>query len=70
MSDAGSTAPLRRQPATALGSAHTVQARPLAAQLAHELMSAVLQGAIQARRHHAVGGGVVRTLRRQPARRP
>ena len=44
MSDAGSTAPLRRQPATALGSAHTVQARPLAAQLAHELMSAVLQG--------------------------
>jgi DNA-binding FadR family transcriptional regulator len=47
MSDAGSPAPLRRLPATALASANAVQARPLAAQLAHQLMSAVLQGAFK-----------------------
>jgi DNA-binding FadR family transcriptional regulator len=45
--DLRSTAALSRPPATALGSAHAVHARPLAAQVAHELMSAVLQGAFK-----------------------
>ena len=36
-----------RSPATGLASASTVHARPLASQVAHELMSAVLQGAFK-----------------------
>ena len=45
--DLRSTAAASRPPATALGSAHAVHARPLAAQVAHELMSAILQGAFK-----------------------
>jgi GntR family transcriptional regulator, transcriptional repressor for pyruvate dehydrogenase complex len=47
MSDLRSPAARRRQTSKVLGSATTVHARPLASQVAHELMSAILQGAFK-----------------------
>jgi DNA-binding FadR family transcriptional regulator len=47
MSDGHMETPSARQPTPVLASARTVHARPLAAQLAHELMSAILQGSFK-----------------------
>lgn len=50
MSNTGAASPRGRPEfnrATVLGSANAVHARPLASQLAHELMSAILQGAFK-----------------------